>query len=112
MPHVLIVDDDAALRTSLGELLTDEGFSVTTVPGGYEALSEIVRHRPDVIVSDVVMPPPDGIRLLELLDGQGVDIPVVLITGQQETRRHLADALLSKPVDPDRLLETIARVCA
>ena len=111
MTHVLLVDDDPTLRTVLGQLLTDEGFQVTTAPGGYEALNEIVRHRPDVIVSDVVMPQPDGIRLLELLDGQGVDIPVVLITGQQETRRHLADAVLPKPLDADRLIETIARIC-
>lgn len=110
MAHVLLVDDDAAIRESLSELLAMEGYEVTTADGGAAALTEIARHRPDVIVSDVAMPPPDGIRLLELLDTQGVHIPAVLITAQTITRRHSAAALLHKPFGVDLLIDTIERV--
>jgi two-component system response regulator MprA len=112
VPRILVVDDDDEFRSIVEELLQLEGYTVTTARDGYQALSEVVRSRPDVIVSDVLMPPPDGIRLLEMLRSQGIRIPSILVSARTETRRHLADVLLTKPFRLDQLLEVIERLLA
>lgn len=111
MPHVLLVDADNGFRDALAEHLRQDGYRVVTARDGYEALTEVIRRRPDVIVSEIVMPPPDGIRLVEMLRGQGVTIPFLLMTAcPNQARRHAADALLVKPFRPDHLAETIRRL--
>lgn len=110
MCRVLVVDDQAESRAPLGELFASEGFEVSFAADGYQAIDELLRQRPDVIVSDVVMPGLDGIRLVELLRGQGVRLPVILITAGIVHSRHHADALLHKPVGIDVLLECVGDV--
>jgi CheY-like chemotaxis protein len=110
MRHVLVVDDDDDIRTLLERVLSRHGFSVTTARDGYQALTEVIRRRPAVIVCDVVMPPPDGIRLLEMLRSQGIVIPSILITGFPLDRPHPADTLLMKPLDVTRLVDAVERL--
>lgn len=110
MPRILIVDDDRDVRASLEDLFALEGFEVATAGDGYAALTAVAQRRPDVIISDVRMPPPDGIRLIEMLRTQGVHIPSILITAQREPRPHQADAVVYKPFSVDALLDTVALV--
>lgn len=110
MRHVLVVDDDDEIRELLERLLSHRGYQVTTARDGYHALTQVIRRRPDLIVSDVLMPPPDGVRLIEMLRSQGISIPTILITAYPLTRPHQADALLYKPLDVPLLLDTIARI--
>lgn len=110
MCRVLVVDDQVESRTPLGALFASEGFEVSFAADGYQAIDEIVRRRPDVIVSDVVMPRLDGIRMVELLRGQGISLPVILVTGAEIRACPHADALLRKPFDLDTLLACVGDV--
>lgn len=110
MAHILFVDDDRGLQALVEELLQSEGHTVSCAVDGYQALTSVVQKRPDLIVTDYLMPPPDGFRLLQMLASQGIHIPSILLTGHAPGRLHPADALVEKPFDIDTLLETINRL--
>ena len=108
--HLLIVEDDAAQRVGLQQLLKSWGYSVDIASDGREALDRVATQRPTVVLSDLVMPHLDGLGLLKALrqetDG---DITVVLMTAQG-TVETAVEAIklgawdyITKPVDPQRL---------
>jgi len=82
---ILIVDDDNFTRKLLTQLLTKQGYDITSVGDGVEALLTIGKMKFDLIVSDITMPNLDGIKLLELLKQKGVETPVLFLTGQEST---------------------------
>jgi DNA-binding NtrC family response regulator len=116
--HLLVVEDDAAQRVGLQQLLKSWGYSVDIAADGREALERVVAHRPTIVLSDLVMPNLDGLGLLKALrqESDG-DVTVVLMTAQG-TVETAVEAIklgawdyLTKPVDPQRLkivLEQIA----
>lgn len=114
--RVLVVDDNPDMQSYLDSLLSSE-HDIAVAMNGVEALESIRTTRPDVVVSDVMMPEMDGIELVRRLkqDPELRDIPVLLLTaraGRAETVGGLdvgADDYLSKPFDP---LELKARVRA
>ena len=79
--RVLVVDDDAALRGALGDILREAGLDVDTAASGAEAMSKLDEGITDVILSDVGMPGMDGIDLLRRVRERDLDVPVVLMTG-------------------------------
>jgi CheY-like chemotaxis protein len=118
MPRVLIVEDDRDTREMLGRFLELEGFEVRTAANGQIAL-ETLRdgdHSNCVILLDLMMPVMDGwqFRQHQARDPQLAAIPVVVITaaGPRDGIPPIqADGWLSKPVDLDRLLQTITPLC-
>ena len=81
-PSLLIVDDEPSILQSLGGLLSDEGFEVTTAANGYEALKTIEAEAPDLVLLDIWMPGIDGIALCERIVTFRPDVPVVVrLTG-------------------------------
>ncbi|RQS36286.1 response regulator [Burkholderia sp. Bp8992] len=117
--RVLVVDDDATSRASLAAALETMGAQVSTAQSGHDALDEVQRHPPSVVLSDLAMPDGDGFWLLDrirhLPDGSG-HLPVVAVTahaGKADRHRVLAagfDAYLCKPVDMPTLASVIADV--
>jgi CheY-like chemotaxis protein len=109
---VLIVDDDAALRETLADALTDEGFTVSFSVNGLEALQALrAGLRPDVILLDLMMPVMDGWRFREeqALDRELASIPVVVITAAHALRRPIdARAIVHKPFGLEQLLGVVA----
>ncbi len=109
--HVLFADDDPGMRAIVSINLEAEGFEVTTVEDGDEALREIERLRPDLVVLDVMMPGHDGFAVLERLKGNPETelIPVVLLTAKAtdadvwEGWRSGADYYMTKPFKPEEL---------
>jgi DNA-binding response OmpR family regulator len=85
---LLLVDDDNTLRGLLSEFLRDDGFEVTTAPGGQEAIRACYAARPDLVVLDVMMPGMDGwettARLREM-----ADIPIILLTAKDSEQDKL-----------------------
>ena len=79
--RVLVVDDDAALRGVLADILREAGLEVETAASGAEAMSKLDEGITDVILSDVGMPGMDGIDLLRRVRERDLDVPVVLMTG-------------------------------
>jgi two-component system nitrogen regulation response regulator NtrX len=80
-PSVLIVDDEAGVRSALSGVLRDEGYSVEAVESGEACLDRVSRAPYDVIVLDIWLPGQDGIATLAKLRDRRVDAPVVMISG-------------------------------
>ena len=76
---VLIVDDERAIRNSLGEILSDEGYTVDKAEDGTTGYEMIGKEHYDVIFCDIKMPGMDGLELLDKISADGVDTPIVMI---------------------------------
>ncbi len=108
--RILVVEDDAAQRIGLQQLLRSWGYTVDAAMNGREALDKVAHERPTIVLSDLVMPVMDGLALLRALKLQpDPDVTVVLMTAQG-TVETAVDAIkqgaydyVSKPVDPQRL---------
>ena len=104
---ILVVDDDAVMRSMLSRSLEQDGHLVTTAGGGEEALDLIGREPFDVVLLDVLMPGLDGYTVLERIKAEPSlrHIPVIMITGVDDTESAIrciemgADDYLTKPFD-------------
>ncbi len=107
--RVLIVEDDAASRVGLRELVSSWGYSVEAACDGVEALEKVTAFRPGIVLSDLVMPRMDGLELLRALQQEGGDITVVILTaaGTVDTAvdaiKQGAYDFMTKPIDLQRL---------
>jgi two-component system nitrogen regulation response regulator NtrX len=81
MSNILIVDDEAGVRASLGAVLRDEGYAVEVAESGEACLEAVIRRVPDVILLDIWLPGMDGLATLERLRERRVDTQVVMISG-------------------------------
>lgn len=103
-PRILLVEDEAAVREHLADVLSDE-YIIETAGNGREALAAVLRAAPALVVTDIVMPDVDGIELLRTLRGTPATetIPVLLVSGQALGERRIegfqqgADGYLTKP---------------
>ncbi|VTR93586.1 integral membrane sensor hybrid histidine kinase : Integral membrane sensor hybrid histidine kinase OS=Planctomyces brasiliensis (strain ATCC 49424 / DSM 5305 / JCM 21570 / NBRC 103401 / IFAM 1448) GN=Plabr_0357 PE=4 SV=1: Response_reg [Gemmata massiliana] len=128
MPHtekplpplrVLVVDDDPDTATSQFDLLTLCGFVVKAVTDGDTALRVVHEFRPDVILTDLMMPGISGIELARRITATGVSPPpfLVAVTGcygddLRASEGSGFDLVLIKPVDPEVLISTLRRIAA
>jgi FixJ family two-component response regulator len=112
-PTIHLIDDDAAVRESLALLIGTVGLRVTTWADPQAFLSGFDREAIGAIVLDVRMPGISGLTVLDTLVAQGVDQPVIMLTGHgtvEMCRRAFkggAAEFLEKPVDDDRLVEAL-----
>jgi CheY-like chemotaxis protein len=108
-PHlgvVLVVDDERYIVDLLSELLEDEGYQVLRASDGQAALDVLERHVPDLVVTDVMMPRLDGVRLLAIIREHHKELPVILMSAAV-TPRVDGVPFLPKPFDIDDLLALI-----
>ncbi|MBB1486638.1 response regulator [Oceanospirillum sediminis] len=122
MFHILLIDDDELVRFALGLALEMAEFRVTQAEHGADPVIEQVlnsEHKPDLIISDIIMPEMEGIGLLMQLKQQYPDIPVINISGggrvsgtnYLKTAEKLgAVATFSKPLDEEELIAGIHRI--
>lgn len=113
--RILVVDDDALLRSSVAAVLMDEGYDVELAGDGLDALAKIHANPPDVILLDVLMPRMNGKALLETLHSspETAGIPVLVMTALHGFESHRtielgATDLVEKPFDVDELLNKVA----
>ena len=115
-PKILLVDDEQAITANLAPFLERSGFAVAIAPDGEEALRQVPRFEPDLIVLDILMPKLDGREALRRLRGEDNWTPVILLTQVGEsTERAMAleegaDDYLNKPFDPHELVARIRAV--
>jgi signal transduction histidine kinase/CheY-like chemotaxis protein len=114
---ILVVDDDPTVLDLMRRFLEREGFSVVTASGGREGLRLAREIRPAAITLDVMMPDLDGWTVLATLKGDPelAEIPVVLASIVDDRSRGYALGAVEymlKPIDRERLLEVLHRVCA
>ncbi|HTU01180.1 MAG TPA: response regulator [Candidatus Sulfotelmatobacter sp.] len=117
--RVLVVEDDAALQTTLAQFLETSGYRVESVGTGADALAALSARRPDLIVLDLSLPDVSGHELLGQIRGSAETraLPVLILTGlsEEEARaavRHGADDFLTKPFSPTVLLGVVQGLLA
>lgn len=116
MPQILVVEDDAAIRALVSEVLRDDGYDVSEASNGAEALEYVGGHRPDLIVLDLMMPVMDGWSFVEECrrSARCREVPIVVTSASHDLSRT-ADRLrsygvrtcLAKPFDLDGLLALV-----
>ncbi|MEN5302096.1 MULTISPECIES: sigma-54 dependent transcriptional regulator [unclassified Pseudomonas] len=112
---VIVVDDEASIRTAVEQWLSLSGFSVQLFARAEDCLAQLPAHFAGVIISDVRMPGMGGMQLLERLQADDPDLPVILLTGHGdvpmavEAMRNGAYDFLEKPFTPQHLLGSLRR---
>jgi DNA-binding NtrC family response regulator len=116
--RVLIVEDDAAARVGLEQLVKSWGFMAQSAVDGEDALEKVTSFRPAIVISDLVMPRLDGLGLLRALQAQGADATTLLLTAQGtvetavEAMKEGAYDYLTKPIDIQRLKILLDKIVA
>jgi len=120
--RILIVDDDADARDAMRMMLTARGADVSTAVSAIDAFDVLQQGRPDVLISDIVMPDADGYALLRRVrapdTGDRGLIPAIAVTGRgrQADRQHALAAgyqcQLTKPIAPDELIAAVQSLLA
>ncbi|MFD7734107.1 response regulator transcription factor [Kitasatospora phosalacinea] len=107
---VLVVEDDDSIRTLLASALGVAGYTVVCASAGREAMFEVGRRRPHLIVLDVMLPDTDGFRLTRALRAQGVHTPVLFLTARADVEDRIAglssggDDYVTKPFHVQEVL--------
>jgi two-component system alkaline phosphatase synthesis response regulator PhoP len=97
------VDDDSSVRLLTARLLEQEGYQVLTAESGKEGLDLALREEPDLLVTDICMPPPNGIDLCQTLRGQGRRFPIIFVSALESEADQVSglmaggDYYLTKP---------------
>ena len=113
MAKILIVDDERAIRSTLKEILEYENHQVEEAVDGAEGWEKIRNGGFDILLSDIKMPRMDGTELLEKVLAQGIDCPVIMISGHGtietavECIKKGAYDFIAKPLDLNRLMITL-----
>lgn len=111
--RILIVDDDATIRSVLEALLDDEGFVAVTATNGREAVERVHAEPPRLILMDLMMPIMSGVDAIRQLktDPTTVHIPIIAMSAgfilRESISDLLADSIISKPFDLDALVAAI-----
>lgn len=107
MQTILVVDDESNMRFLVRMILESAGYTVLEAPHGAAALERTKESRPDLVVTDLMMPVMGGRELVERLraDPETAAIPIVVLSSNSSSIATTADAVLGKPFEPDSLLE-------
>ena len=116
---ILLVDDDRDILAAMTAALSDMGPRILTAINGNDALTEAGKHKPDLVVLDMMLPGRSGFLVMEKLKrGKKRSDPprVIMITGNQGARHKIyaeslgVDAYLNKPFRMERLLESVKKI--
>ncbi|MBL4703809.1 MAG: sigma-54-dependent Fis family transcriptional regulator [Flavobacteriales bacterium] len=113
MANILVIDDERPIRSTLKEILEFEKYKVDAAEDGIAGLELIKKNNYDIILCDIKMPKMDGLEVLEKVMEQGIDSPVVMISGHGnvetavEAIKKGAFDFIQKPLDLNRILVTI-----
>jgi DNA-binding NtrC family response regulator len=115
--HVLVVDDHAAARESVADVLRHAGYDVATCASASEALGRLARQPVDVVVTDLQMPGMDGLEFIREIERRRLGAEVLMITAHAsidsavEAMRHGAFDYLEKPFDAVKLERSVGQAC-
>ena len=110
LEHILVVEDDRAVREAVERALTYEGYEVSTARDGAEALSAVLNNPPEAIVLDVMMPHVNGLEACRRIRASGDTTPILLLTARHEVSDRVegldagADDYMVKPFALEELL--------
>ena len=111
---ILVVEDDPTLAATVAELLELEGYPVTTVTNGVEALQAVARRQPRLVLLDMRMPVLDGWGFARMAREAGYQLRIVIMSAAHDAHRWAdevgAAGHVAKPFEADELLAEISRV--
>ena len=116
---VLVIDDEPAVRYALTRILESNGFEVTTAPDGLRGMVQFRSCRPDLVITDLIMPEQEGMQTIQQLRQADPGVKILAISGGGrlvnidflQVALHLgADGVLAKPFDSQELLLTVRRL--
>ncbi|MFC6358811.1 response regulator transcription factor [Luteococcus peritonei] len=108
--HILVVDDDQAVRDSLARSMQYSGYEVSTAADGLEALAKLSAIKAEAVIMDVMMPRLDGLETTRMLRQTGNDVPILILTARDAVGDRVdgldagADDYMVKPFALDELL--------
>jgi two-component system nitrogen regulation response regulator NtrX len=116
---ILVVDDETDVRETTRELLELHGYAVEEARTGREALADLRRSRPALLVTDVIMPDMDGLELIRTVRREHPETPIIVVTGSEIGRPGTLAAMavhmgarhvFAKPVPVEAFLAAVARL--
>lgn len=116
--HILVIDDDAAMRESIGLVLESAGFTVVEAKNGIDGMRLLQAEHPALVITDILMPQKEGIEIIREIRAQAPDIPIIAISGAvggqadylKMARAFGANAVLAKPFEPKEMLAVAQRL--
>ncbi|WP_420176632.1 response regulator transcription factor [Luteococcus sp. OSA5] len=111
--HILVVDDDQAVRDSLARSMQYSGYEVSTAADGLEALAKLSAVKAEAVIMDVMMPRLDGLETTRMLRQTGNDVPILILTARDAVGDRVdgldagADDYMVKPFALDELLARV-----
>ncbi len=115
LAHILVVDDEESIREVVCTLLSAQGYNCTLAQNGAQAYEKLQIGTFDLILSDIVMPEMDGLKLLEKVKAHNKDVPMVMVTALHDISTAItairagAYDFLLKPFEKDQLYHTVRR---
>ncbi len=116
MKNILVLDDDPSILSLFGQFFESAGYSVTLAPDGKEGLRSVKAKKPDLIITDIMMPEMDGLELLMEIKRHHPEIPVIAISGGMkiqpvsflpQAQKFGARRVFIKPVSLADLLQAV-----
>jgi len=117
--HILIVDDDEMIREYIKELLLFNDYKVTQAENGKQGLKQVYEDKPDLVITDIVMPEMEGISFIQELHAYNKNMPIIAMTGNINGRMEEllelssqlgADETLRKPINSKELTTAINKL--
>ncbi|MBM7601197.1 DNA-binding response OmpR family regulator [Virgibacillus halotolerans] len=115
--EILIVDDQLGIRTLLSDILTNEGYGVSTAGTGKEALDKALANYYDLIILDYKLPFFNGVEVLQQLQQNQIEIPAILISGLindevKKTSAGLIQKVMAKPFNVKDIQQSVKLILA
>jgi len=121
MAKILVIDDDTLVRAVLTSILEQVGHTVLTAEDGLRGMAMFHEERPDLVITDLVMPEQQGIQTLAKIRGEDPNAKVIVMSGSgrigdtdflAEAQALDANDIVAKPFDPEDLLRSVSRCLA
>jgi len=113
--RILLVEDEPALRLTLGDRLRKEGYAVDQAIDGSHGLQQAVAQHYDLVVLDVMLPQIDGFNVCRQIRARGLDVPILMLTARGRTEEKVTGLVLGADdyvTKPFRMPELLARIAA
>jgi CheY-like chemotaxis protein len=81
MAHILVIDDEPSILSLFGQFFRDKGYSVAVAADGNEGMRLIKQQKPDLIITDIMMPEKDGLEVIQEVRRLSPELPVIAISG-------------------------------
>ena len=117
MKKILIIDDNDAVRSTMARILDLAGYATVTAADGNEGLARMRVERPDLIITDIIMPEKEGIETIRSILAERPDAKIMAVSGGgrhgtldflSAARKLGAAEVLQKPFEPDELVSRVA----